>query len=318
MTAKPHVNIVIPTFNRQDLVAPAVEAALGQDYDNFSVTVVDDGSQDETWRACQTYSGEERFQAIRLGRNAGTAQAKNIAIALTQYDAITFHDSDDIPKVNKLSLQVAALESEHPIADPMMDWAMVGQESGKRMTIDVVVGAYDFVKQDGQCYRIANRISLVDDFFPHLQFPSQVEGDWCLINAGLFRRSCFAKRGGYLNSIEEDRELRNRLLGYGHIFSFVNEPLLTKYEMADSLTVAPQTSFQSVQRQRDRAVVQERKIQILRKFAGDQDTLNQMTPIDLRDIEIADFIGLHRFAVQTDIPIRGFFKRAKKSNRLRA
>lgn len=310
------VNIVIPTYNRADLIGPSIEAALNQDYQDFKVTVVDDGSQDGTWQVCEKFARHENFQAIRLKKNVGTAQAKNAAIALTNFDAITFHDSDDIPHPNKVRLQAEAMMSCRPIADAMMDWPMIGREVGTSMQTDVVVGAYDFFKQDGRTFRIANRISIVDDFFPHLQYPSQVEGDWCLINAGLFRKEIFCEYGGYLDSIEEDRELRNRLLGYGRIFYFVEEPLLKKYEMPDSLTVASQTSFQSLKRRQDRTIVQQRKQEILKKFAGTIDSIDQKTPIDLREIVIADLIRPENFKINNAIPTKGFYRRAEQLDKV--
>ena len=245
-------NITIPTYNRAPIIGRAVEAALAQSYLPLTVTVIDDGSTDETPRVLRHFESDPRFSWIRLGRNLGTAQAKNVAIALCRYDAITFHDSDDIPSPHKLLHQARALETRGHHADPMLDWEPLGRDAGEELMFDVVVGAFDFFKLDGKRYRICNRISLVDDFFPQLQVPSQTEGDWCLINAGLFRRRVFETLGGYLDSIEEDRELRNRTLAAGCAYYFVDEPLLTKIEMSDSLTVAQATSFRGETRARDR------------------------------------------------------------------
>ena len=121
-------------------------------------------------------------------------------------------------------------------ADEILDWEVLGHPPGSELVVDVALGSHRFIKLDGSVHTIGKRVSLVDDFFPTIQTPSKTEGDWVLINSGLFRKSCFHRTGGYLDSVEEDRELRNRLLASGHVFHFIEEPLLTKIETAVSLT----------------------------------------------------------------------------------
>ena len=92
-----HINVTIPTFNRADgPLQRAIEGALAQTHIDLSVTVVDDGSTDATAAVLRQYASDDRFAAIRLGRNVGTARAKNVGLYLGRYDAITFHDSDDV------------------------------------------------------------------------------------------------------------------------------------------------------------------------------------------------------------------------------
>jgi hypothetical protein len=129
-------------------------------------------------------------------------------------------------------------------------------------------------------------MSLVDDFFPNLQFPSKTEGDWILINSGLFRKTVFEKIGGYLDSVEEDRELRNRTIGTGMLYYYLEEPLLTKIEMGVSLTVSEDTGYSGHIRKNDRNEVWDR-LKIIKKA----DDMNQLmeelkVPVDLSGIKI--------------------------------
>ncbi len=255
---RPLINITIPTFNRGFCINKAIEAALDQTYDHFTVTVIDDGSTDGTWERVRQYFDEPHFCYIGLEENAGTAQAKNVSIMFSRYDAITFHDSDDIPDPHKILLQARAMSQKGHMADSILNWQQLGIEPESRVDVDVVVGAHKMIKLDGSVHFINKRISLVDDFFPNLQFPSKTEGDWILINSGLFRKKVFEELGGYLNSVEEDREIRNRLIATGALFFYLETPLLTKIEMDVSLTVSGDTGYNADRRKRDRRKVWDR------------------------------------------------------------
>jgi glycosyltransferase involved in cell wall biosynthesis len=62
--------VLIPVFNRRDLIATAVESALTQDVDDLNVTVVDNCSDDGTWEVVQALQGE-RCRATRNRENIG-------------------------------------------------------------------------------------------------------------------------------------------------------------------------------------------------------------------------------------------------------
>ena len=296
------VSIVIPTYNRaRSCLARAIDGALAQSYDAATVTVVDDGSTDNTAAVVGQYASEPRFSSIRLGRNLGTAQAKNLAILCCSYDAITFHDSDDSPHADKILLQARALDLRGHVADRILNWQPFGYTAGDSLRVDIAVGAYNLIKMDGSVHYINKRVSLLDDFFPNLQFPSKTEGDWCLVNCGLFRRGVFETLGGFLDSIEEDRELRNRTVAAGCIYFFIDQPLLTKIEMGDSLTIQNLTGYKGEIRHRDREEVWRRLAQYQRGRIGPYVADDTGVTIDLSDAIIEDVINADNLTFQESI-----------------
>ena len=286
MSPLPHVCVVVPTYNRAFCLDKALDAALGQSHHRLHVVVVDDGSTDETADVLRAYAGEPRLAAVRLAANVGTAQAKNVGLMLGGGDAVTFHDSDDLPHRDKVLVQARRLASAHRAA-PILDWASVGVEPGGPLAVDVVVHAHELVTASGETHRCGRPLSLVDDFFPHLQVASAVEGDWVLVNSGLFRRSVFARVGGFLDSVEEDREIRNRTVAAGCVYSFVDRVLLTKVEMAASLTTDAETGYDGDTRRADRRAVWDRKNRWLRAGFGQIPTEDVVT-VDLAGVEVAD------------------------------
>ena len=289
--------VAIPTFNRRRSLLRAVETALAQAYDPLTVVVIDDGSTDDTRQALGRYFGDPRFLYIGLRQNVGTAQAKNAAIALVPFDAITFHDSDDLSDPTKVLLQQRALALPAVMADPCLNWSLAGREAGTRMDVGAALTCHYLVAPDGSKVRVGRALSLVDDFFPQLQMNAGPPGDWILINSGLFRREVFARLGGFQNCVEEDRELRNRLIMAGELLWLIDEPLLTKIDSTSSLTGDPKTGYLSQRRKDDRAriwnaILDWRKGQPV-----------AAVPIDMSDIAI-DFVSRpDDIRLASDIPL---------------
>ena len=283
-TGLPHVCVVIPTHNRAYCLGGAVEAALGQSHHRRTVLVVDDASTDGTAALLRGFEGEPGFGYVRLGRNVGTANAKNVGLLLGAGDAVTFHDSDDLPHRDKVLVQARRLAGGAHRADPVLDWASVGVEPGGPVAVDVVVHAHELVTAAGETHRMGRPLSLVDDFFPNLQVAQTVEGDWVLVNSGLFRRSVFERLGGFLDSVEEDRELRNRTIAAGCVYAYVDRVLLTKVEMAVSLTTDDDTGYTGDRRRADRRAVWDRKTAWLRGGPGSVEPVT----VDLADVVVED------------------------------
>jgi len=108
----PLVSIVIPAYNRAWCLAEAVDSVLAQDFRDFELIVVDDGSADDTPQLLERYG-----DAIRVLRreNRGVSAARNAGIAAARGGLIAFLDSDDLWLPGKLSRQVAFFTS-HPEA----------------------------------------------------------------------------------------------------------------------------------------------------------------------------------------------------------
>lgn len=97
---EPLVSIIIPTFNRAELVGQALESALSQSYSNLEVIVVDDGSEDNT-REVVLRSADPRVRYI-WQQNGGVSRARNFGIQESKGDYIAFLDSDDLLEPNHI------------------------------------------------------------------------------------------------------------------------------------------------------------------------------------------------------------------------
>ncbi len=106
------VSVVMPTYNRRYIVAEAVRSVLSQTYQDFELLVIDDGSTDDTAQVAKSFS-DSRIRYIRLKKNGGVAAATNKGLREASGEFISFLDSDDLWKPNKLECNVTYLDS-HP------------------------------------------------------------------------------------------------------------------------------------------------------------------------------------------------------------
>lgn len=86
----PFVSIIIPAFNEQETVSKSIECALAQNYPEFEIIVVDDGSSDFT----PLLINHPEVISVSLSQNQGKANAVNIAITRAKGEFILFSDSD--------------------------------------------------------------------------------------------------------------------------------------------------------------------------------------------------------------------------------
>ena len=109
----PQVSVIIPTFNRAQMVRRAIESVLAQTFRDFELIVVDDGSTDETRAFLE--SQKDKIVALFHERNRGPAAARNTGIAASNAPMIAFLDSDDYWLPQKLEVQ-ASFFRQHPQA----------------------------------------------------------------------------------------------------------------------------------------------------------------------------------------------------------
>ncbi|HMK43290.1 MAG TPA: glycosyltransferase family A protein [Dissulfurispiraceae bacterium] len=110
MSDKPLVSVVIPTYNRADLLPAAVQSVLDQTYPNVEVIVVDDGSTDTTRTVMACFLDRIRYIVTD---NEGPAHARNTGMKAATGKYIAFLDSDDLYLPCKLELEVCFAE-QHP------------------------------------------------------------------------------------------------------------------------------------------------------------------------------------------------------------
>ncbi|WP_416841696.1 glycosyltransferase family 2 protein [Haloferax sp. DFSO52] len=105
----PTVSVIIPTYNRADVLPRAIDSALGQTLSDVEVIVVDDASTDDTEAVVTSYD-DPRVTYLCHETNQGGSAARNTGIEESSGEYIALLDSDDEWASTKLEQQVETIE----------------------------------------------------------------------------------------------------------------------------------------------------------------------------------------------------------------
>jgi len=110
---KPLVSVVMAVRNEEKRVIRAIDSVLNQTYKNLEVIVVDDSSTDRTPEKLQELAAKDsRIKVLRLHKNLGAAQARNIGIKYSEGEYVAILDADDWFHPKKIEIQVKFLEAK--------------------------------------------------------------------------------------------------------------------------------------------------------------------------------------------------------------
>ena len=103
MTALPRISIIIPAYRAEPYLENCVRSVTGQDFQDWELILVDDGSPDATGAICDRLASEDGRIRVLHQENGGVSVARNNGLAMAEGDLIAFVDCDDWLAPNALS-----------------------------------------------------------------------------------------------------------------------------------------------------------------------------------------------------------------------
>jgi Glycosyl transferase family 2 len=94
--SEPGVSIVIPTFQRRELVLEAIASVEAQSYRDFELIVIDDGSTDGTGEMVESLGGWDGRLRYRWQPHRGASAARNAGLRLARGEIVAFLDADNL------------------------------------------------------------------------------------------------------------------------------------------------------------------------------------------------------------------------------
>jgi len=203
----PLISVIIPSYNRKNIVIEAIKSALEQESKTFEVIVVDDGSTDGT----EDYLKSLNLPIILLRKeNGGVSSARNAGIKIAQGEYVAFLDSDDLWLPGILENQLAYLQSHPEIP---------------------LVYTDQYIEVDGKNLEKTrfNREVVSEEQKTKFNLPGFVQHMPIHISSVMIRESIFEEIG-YFNEdlkIHEDTELWNRI-SEKYNFGYIEKPLAVR------------------------------------------------------------------------------------------
>ena len=129
------VSVIIPTFNRADVITDAMQSVYQQTYRPIELVIVDDGSTDSTNKVVATFSekycDDKLFTVNYIAKtNEGSQVARNVGVRVSSGEFIQFLDSDDILCDHKLANAVRFYRGDPAIDLVYSRWLV---DNGKRL-----------------------------------------------------------------------------------------------------------------------------------------------------------------------------------------
>lgn len=108
----PMVSVIIPAYNEEQNIRNAIESVLAQDFEDFELIIVDDGSTDATSDIIESFS-DKRIIFLQNKTNIGVTKSRNRALSEAGGKYIACLDADDTCTPDRLRKQVDYMET-HP------------------------------------------------------------------------------------------------------------------------------------------------------------------------------------------------------------
>ena len=132
----PEISVVIPTYNRFEMLVKALNSVLSQNFKDFEIIVVDDASADNTNERMQNgFKAEIEkgvIRYIRNEKNQGRSACRNTGIKFAQAGLISFLDDDDYWLQGHLGSLYSFINEHKDIGIAFSNWETINEQTQKK------------------------------------------------------------------------------------------------------------------------------------------------------------------------------------------
>lgn len=108
---KNFVSIIVPAYNCSTTIQRTIQCLINQEYQNYEIIIIDDGSTDNTADICKKYLDNKRLKYF-FKENGGVSSARNLGIQYARGNYITFVDSDDYISSDFLKILTSSINDK--------------------------------------------------------------------------------------------------------------------------------------------------------------------------------------------------------------
>lgn len=218
----PLVSIIVPAYNEEVNAVSSLENLLRQDYPNFNIIFVDDGSKDETYKKVLDAMSSNEKMKIFTKPNGGKASALNYGIMHTNAEYVVCIDADTKLYPNAISLMMLRFLDKE--SNPNLGSIAGNVKVGNQTNLLTKWQAIEYITSqnfDRLAYANINAITVV---------PGAI---------GAFKKKAIEEAGGFTtDTLAEDCDLTIRILKAGYKIGHENKAI--------AMTEAPEKTLQFI------------------------------------------------------------------------
>ena len=126
------VDVILPNFNKAKFIEEAINSVLSQTFKNWYLYIIDDNSTDNSKEIIDKFSNIKNVIIVKLQKNKGPSFCRNYAMRISKSKYISFIDSDDSWKNNKLAKQISFMEKNN-VTFTYTDYTPFLENNGQRI-----------------------------------------------------------------------------------------------------------------------------------------------------------------------------------------
>ena len=110
---KPKVSVIIPVYNSEKYIEKCINSVLEQDYQEFELILINDGSKDGSLKILERYKEKYKEKIVLVNQeNCGVSKTRNNAIQIANGEYIMFMDNDDFIDKDYIKTYIEEIEKE--------------------------------------------------------------------------------------------------------------------------------------------------------------------------------------------------------------
>lgn len=168
------ISILVPVYNVEQYLPRCIESVLTQDFQDWEMILVDDGSTDNCPRICDEYANKDKRIKVIHKLNGGLPSARQVGFINAVGEYLIFLDSDDWLLPNSLCVLINAIQSD----------------GGYDIARSIVCRVDDKGKQWLEHYDVEKEIIKRGDFFSLLNTDSIAP----YLHSGIYRADLFTEK----------------------------------------------------------------------------------------------------------------------------
>src|SRR3989338_1573253 len=213
------ISVIVPVYNCEDYLANCVESLIAQNYKNFEIILINDGSTDRSGTICHYYASRDSGIKVIDKKNYGPAAARNDGIALSKGEFIFFIDADDLVEPNAINLLIDSYRqnnAEIVIGDfyKFDDVSRTDSGHGHFLSDSLLMTKPDIVDYARSYLKKPNRFPLFAYSWGRLFKSAIIKNNNILFNVDLRTFEDVAFNFDYLNYVDKIFFLKSAI--YGH------------------------------------------------------------------------------------------------------